>query len=218
MKSFIAVTAVLVGGVAYAQPIQGPLEAQNSLAEITANGTQATARSNISAAASGATIAITGNGGTTPNKFLAVGSGDLYINNSADSGHILTLTDAGTLTVPADMQSAGFALTNLMNYTTIPTIASGFGTSPSISNANGTAAFVLTVGSSPNDTGTITMPAAAHGWACDAQDESTVNSTVFMTREVGNSTTSVTFDQFNSSGVVQNWAAGDLLVIKCTAF
>ena len=211
------VNALIIGGTPPSGATPSFPSQTNGTLSVTSSTTGAIATF-TDTAANGATIAITGNGGTTPHKFLAVGSGNLYINNSADSGHILTLTDAGTLTVPADMQSAGFALTNLMNYTTIPTIASGFGTSPSISNANGTAAFVLTVGSSPNDTGTITMPAAAHGWACDAQDESTVNSTVFMTREVGNSTTSVTFDQFNSSGVVQNWAAGDLLVIKCTAF
>jgi hypothetical protein len=50
---------------------------------------------------------------------------------------------------------------------TNPTIASGFGTSPSIVTANGTAAFQVNIGSGGVATsGVLTMPAATTGWAC----------------------------------------------------
>jgi hypothetical protein len=48
----------------------------------------------------GAQIELTGNGATTPNKFIRVLSGNFQIVNSAGSSNILTLTDAGDLTVP----------------------------------------------------------------------------------------------------------------------
>jgi hypothetical protein len=51
--------------------------------------------------AGGATIALTGNGNTTPNKFLNVQGGQFEIINSADTSAILSLDDVG------DMQAFG---------------------------------------------------------------------------------------------------------------
>lgn len=50
--------------------------------------------------ASGAGIALLGNGATTPNKYIRAINGTLDIVNSAFSQEILQLTDSGTLTLP----------------------------------------------------------------------------------------------------------------------
>jgi hypothetical protein len=59
----------------------------------------------------GANIALQGNGGTTPNKFLRAQSGTFQVINSAYSSTILTLTDTGTLTVPGSIAVSGLAQT-----------------------------------------------------------------------------------------------------------
>jgi hypothetical protein len=111
-----------------------------------------------------------------------------------------------------------YNLTHLLSNTTAPTILSGFGTTPSITNANGTAAFGVVIGSGgTTNTGTLTMPAAFSGWVCDAQDITTQTASVSSTKETGTTTTSVTFTQFNDTMNVTPWVAGDTLLVKCTA-
>lgn len=110
-------------------------------------------------------------------------------------------------------------LTSLAASATAPTIASGFGTSPSITANNGTAAFQIQVGTGGTATsGTLTMPAAAHGWECDAQDINTVSATVFQTKQISSATTVAGFANYNTSGAQAAWGAGDNLLVKCLAF
>lgn len=52
---------------------------------------------------SGVGIAMLGNGAVTPNKYIRTISGQLEVVNSAYSGVILTLTDAGSLSVPGEI-------------------------------------------------------------------------------------------------------------------
>jgi hypothetical protein len=117
------------------------------------------------------------------------------------------------------LATTGYTLTNLMSSTTAPSIASGFGTSPALQNINGTAAFILHIGTGGVATsGVLTMPAATAGWACDASDISSVNATIFITKETSQTSTSVTLANFTTTGVAGAWAASDFLVVKCTAF
>lgn len=107
---------------------------------------------------------------------------------------------------------------NLLVSTTMPTVASGCGTSPTITGGT-TAAFALNVG-----TGTITNPcvltftAAPHAWSVNCTDSTTISTSNFVTLAKGTSTTSVTLtsytDAATSSGA--NWTASD--VLQCTAF
>lgn len=57
--------------------------------------------------ASGANLALLGNGGTTPNKFVRAIAGALQVVNSAYSAVIATLTDAGALSIMSSFTSGG---------------------------------------------------------------------------------------------------------------
>ena len=101
---------------------------------------------------------------------------------------------------------------------TAPTIASGFGaTSPSITNANGTAAFSINVGTGTiTNPGVLTMPAAAHNWVVNCTDITTVSTTNFVTQCKGTSTTSVTCTSYTDVATVgAGWTASD--VLQCQA-
>ena len=90
-----------------------------------------------------------------------------------------------------------------------PTISSGFGTSPSIVQQNGTAAFEINVGTGGSATsGVIGLPTAANGWSCTAQDMSTN----IVTRETAFTTTTVTLTAASA------WTASDKLLVNCAAF
>jgi len=163
--------------------------------------------------AAGANILLEGSGATTPNKGFGASGGFFVITNNAGSADILSLSDAGDLRV-----TNSFGYTYPISYNTAPTIYSGFGTSPSVSASNGTAAFSITIGSSPGSTGIITMPAEGHGWVCDATDVTTQSASVFITKQTAYSSNSVTLTQYNDAAAATPWTAGDTLLVKCSGF
>ena len=99
---------------------------------------------------------------------------------------------------------------------TPPTIASGFGTSPTIT-AFSTAAFKVVVGTSPTGVGVLTFPTASTGWSCDVQNN-TSNSTIV----VGQTATTITSASFaaysRTTGLAVNFNAGDVLTFTCMGF
>lgn len=99
-----------------------------------------------------------------------------------------------------------------------PTISSGFGSNASIQANNGTAAFVIYVGTSPGSSGTIGMPTASDGWACDASDLSNGNGQQFYVKESAMTTSSVTFTNLNDAGSAANFGSGDYVIVKCSGF
>jgi hypothetical protein len=102
-----------------------------------------------------------------------------------------------------------------------PTIASGFGTSPSIPSNNGTAAFTVNVGTGGSATsGVLTMPTASTGWICHVNDLTAAAAHVaYNTRQTASSTTSVTLEnQTTSTGAAVAWAASDILQVSCFAY
>jgi hypothetical protein len=112
---------------AFAQTIQGPLQAQNSLSELAVNGTQATARSNITAAKSGVNSDITSlTGISVP---LSASQGGTGVNNGA-----FLLTMFGSLTT-AGGQPITLTATGTTNVT-LPTSGTLFSSTSSIPNAN----------------------------------------------------------------------------------
>ena len=141
----------------------------------------------------------------------------LYINNNPSNSVSLGLNksqatiyllDAGLTTAISQMRQLPF--------TVAPTIASGFGTSPSITTSNGTEAFTINVGSGGSATsGVITLPVSNSGWVCTVTDITTQSATVFITKQIGSSTTSVTIANFNTSGAQAPWAANDILSVSC---
>jgi hypothetical protein len=98
-------------------------------------------------------------------------------------------------------------ITSLADSNTAPTISSGFGTSPSIPSANGTASFTVNVGTGGIATsGVLTMPAATHGWSCMFSDQTTP---VKGASQTANTTTSVTVT------ATAAWTASDILLGIC---
>lgn len=108
--------------------------------------------------------------------------------------------------------------TVLLASNAVPTISSGFGTSPSVSANNGTWAFRINVGTGGTATsGVIGLPAATTGWNCKADDITTTNATAFLTKQTASSTTTATLGNFDAAGVAAAWAASDILAVQCMA-
>ena len=105
---------------------------------------------------------------------------------------------------------------NLVASTTLPTISSGFGTSPTII-ANSTFCFKIVVGTGGAANGTITLPTAPNGWLAFAADV-TSGSTLFL-QLTGSTATSVTFTSYSvTTGAAANMSAGDVVLVNCIAY
>jgi hypothetical protein len=104
----------------------------------------------------------------------------------------------------------------LIYSTTAPTIASGFGTSPTIT-ASSTAAFSIVVGTGGASSGVITLPAAAHGWVLQGWD--ITQGTALFLQQTAYTTTSATIASFGiTTGTSAPMNANDVLVFTATAF
>ena len=100
--------------------------------------------------------------------------------------------------------------------TSLPTIGSGFGTSPTISASN-TMAFKIVVGTGGAASGSITLPTATNGWMGFAADV-TNGSTLFL-QLTASSATSVTFTSYSvTTGAAANMSAGDIVLVNCFAY
>lgn len=99
---------------------------------------------------------------------------------------------------------------------TTPTVASGFGTSPSVT-AGKAYAFRVNVGTGGTaSTGVITVGAAATtGWNCSCTD---ITTHVGTCQQTASTTTTASFGQFVSAGTAQAWAASDVLAVTCVGF
>lgn len=127
--------------------------------------------------------------------------------------------NAGMLDINIPTSGSGIRLNgSLLLSGQAPSISSGFGSGASIVASNGTAAFRISVGTSPGTGGTLAMPTAANGWVCDGYDLSQINSSAYYFRQTGFTTTSVTMNMYNTSGTTANLVAGDLIIMKCSAF
>lgn len=119
-------------------------------------------------------------------------------------------------------RAIAWAATGKLVYSdTAPTIASGFGTSPSITASNGTSAILINVGTGGSATsGVLTMPAASTGWVCTVNDITAAAAHVaYNTRQTASTTTSVTVEnQTTSTGAAVAWAASDILRLSCSAY
>lgn len=103
---------------------------------------------------------------------------------------------------------------------TAPTIASGGCTSPAVTHNNGTAAFLLTIGSSCTGvkTVTLTMPAASHFWACTGNNNtSSAQQDANVLGARATSTTAVVITNYaRTTGVQADFTAADTLLMHCT--
>lgn len=140
-------------------------------------------------------------------------AGTAYVNMPAGSANL----NFNTLAVDFSGSSALNFTGHLVATDVAPAIASGFGTSPSISAPTSTAAFRITIGSSPGSTGTITLPTATTGWNCFASDLTTPGTNA--TKQTGGSTTTAVLTNYNTTtGIAANWTAADALIVNCVAY
>ncbi len=152
-------------------------------------------------------------------------SGRMGVTLIAVAGLIMVLGLFNTVDAQNTFQRAfGWASTGKTVFSdTAPTIASGFGTSPSIVASNGAVAFTVNVGTGGSaSAGVITMPAAATGWNCQVADRTAqaANAADRRTVQTATTTTSITVqNQTISTGAALAWTASDILQIgPCAAY
>lgn len=120
----------------------------------------------------------------------------------------LSISNTGALT-----------LVSIADINTAPTISSGFAASgTTISASNGTAAFTITIGTTPGSTGVIGLPSATHGWAVHCDDITTQSTSVSQTQQTAVSTNSATLTQYSDVHVATAWVAGDVLVCQARGY
>ena len=153
---------------------------------------------------------------TSGNLTLAAPGGEVQV--TVPNVRIITTLSGKFLRFQSD---GNFGILNgaILASGTAPTVASGFGTSPSISAANGSAVFTLTIGTSTTgvQTGTLTMPAATTGWACACQNVTNPDS--FIVSQTGGSTTTITLKNYDrTTGLAADFTASDVIRILAFAY
>lgn len=134
-----------------------------------------------------------------------VATGSLTFDSTGGAGATFTNGGAGMIETATQFTSGSFTGT-------------GLGTSPTFNWGNGTFDFDVSVGTSPAAaTWTITLPTAAHGWACDASDITTTSTSNFITKQVGGTTTTAVMESFTDVAVAGTYTAADHIRGKCAA-
>ena len=128
----------------------------------------------------------------------------------------LAIIQSGVLT---SASGVGLQSAHLADSVTAPTIASGFGASPSIVASNGTAAFVVNVGTGGTAaSGVVAMPTATTGWLCSALPASAPQAGAAM-YSVPTSASSVTITNYTlSTGSSVAWTSGSLISVQCRGY
>ena len=118
-------------------------------------------------------------------------------------------------TTPATVNATNVSVSGKLHISaTAPTIASGFGTTPTITAFN-TSAFKIVVGTGGAANGVITFPAAPNGWVVYAQD--ITSGTSLFLQQTASTTTSATLTSFSLiTGLAANMNAADVILV--TAF
>ena len=102
---------------------------------------------------------------------------------------------------------------------TAPTIASGGCTSPAVTWNNGTAAFLITIGTSCTGvkTVTLTMPTAVNLWACSAQNNTSdaAQQTNVIAARATSATAVVLTSYDRTTGLQEDFTASDTLLVSC---
>ena len=127
-------------------------------------------------------------------------------------GQVFSPPLSGNTENPSTLSMGG----NLVASSTLPTISSGFGTSPTITASN-TLCFKVVVGTGGAASGVISLPTAPNGWLGFAADV-TSGTTLFL-QLTASSATSVTFTSYSiTTGLAANMTAGDVILINCFAY
>lgn len=164
------------------------------------------------------------------NAFVANGAGIFLIANEAQSiGFTLNGSAANKFILNNIANNAratfdtGDILLNgvIADSITAPTIASGGCTSPAVTSNNGTAAFLITIGTSCSGvkTFTLTMPAAAHFWSCggDNNTSDAAQQTNYMVARATSTTAVVVTSYDRVTGLQEDFTASNTYLLRCRA-
>jgi hypothetical protein len=125
--------------------------------------------------------------------------------------------EVGSLDSTGAVKAKAYDLTNPLFVGSVPTVSSGFGAETAIDAANGTASFVIMVGSSPDQPRvTLAMPTAASGWNCMATDKTSPAAN--LVRQSGGSSNSVVLTNYNNNGTAVAPNANDIIGVLCAAY
>jgi hypothetical protein len=143
---------------------------------------------------------------------------DVTIQNKNGTTALGIPTGTTVLNVVGGIQNNGVLLVS----PTAPTIASGgctTGSAQSISASNGSAAFEITLGGATcGSTITLTLPAAAHNWVCDAHNITTPASNVLDMTGTASTTAVVLTNYVRTTGVAGNFTGAEKLAVKCLPY
>ena len=150
---------------------------------------------------------------------IGVGNNNSPIKFGTNNAIVQTITASGVAVTGAISATTTYGYTHILSSATAPTISSGFGSSPSILNNNGTAAFTVNVGTGGSaSSGVITMPTATTGWACHVAPNGAPQAAA-VTYSAPTSATSITLTNYTlTTGSALAWTASTVLQLLCTAY
>ena len=142
---------------------------------------------------------------------VASGAGPVLISNTNMNGFTTAFTTAADA---ANSKIDG----QIMSTLTTPTLTAGFCTGSTVTKANGSASFLLGVGTSACTgikTGTVTLGAAPNGWTCSFVN--VTNPAGNLPRQSGAGTvTTVPMTNYNTGGTPTDFTANDVLKTTCS--
>ena len=142
------------------------------------------------------------------------------LNASSLSGATFAAPGAIGTTTAGVVKTTTLEVPNVLCSSSSPSISSGFGTTPSIPNVNGSCSFTLNVGTGGTaSSGVIAMNSTATtGWNCDVHPNGTPQAAA-VTYSAPTSTTSVTLTNYTqSTGVALAWTAGLVFNVSCFGY
>jgi len=152
--------------------------------------------------------------GTTLRVRLADGSAFAPLQASTITGTAITATGGLAVNSNTNLSFSGAVLTG----GAVPTISSGFGTSPSVPNGTNSESFTINVGTGGTATsGVIALNVTAtSGWNCYVTDQTAASGhTGLRTYQTTSTTTTATIESQNSAGAATAWAASSILLVSC---
>lgn len=148
-----------------------------------------------------------------------IGSGTIAWNGASIGSGVDTELTRLSANVMAPAAGDAYGLASAAFIRTAPTIASGGCTSPSISEANGTAAFTVTIGTSCTGvkTVTLTMPAADNLWACRGENNTSdaAQQTNYIVSRATSTTAVVLTSYDRVTGLQEDFTASDIYLVAC---
>lgn len=145
------------------------------------------------------------------------GSGTINVGNGSATDVSGTMQGA-IFNANTAMIGAGYysSAAHIIISSTAPTVASGFNTTGTIAaNPNGTASFVVTVGTgTATSIGVLTLPAATAGWNCFATNRTRAD---HIQQSSADSTTSVTLTNYGTGFSATNFTNSDSIQVSCFA-